>query len=82
MSLSLAAGFRNTLNRGQLANDGSLHSLGIEITLPGSDLEYARINYSNQMYWPIYGSREWVVALRTNLGFGFGYGDNGQMPFF
>ena len=74
--------FRNTLNRGQLANDGSLHSLGVEITLPGSDLEYARINYSNQMYWPIYGSREWVVALRTNLGFGFGYGDNGQMPFF
>ena len=27
--------FRNTLNRGQLPNAGFLHSLGIEVTLPG-----------------------------------------------
>ncbi|MDP5003399.1 MAG: outer membrane protein assembly factor BamA, partial [OM182 bacterium] len=45
--------FRNTLNRGQLPNAGFLHSLGLEITLPGSDLEYARINYNGQFYWPI-----------------------------
>jgi len=74
--------FRNTLNRGQLATDGSLHQLGIEVTLPGSDLQYARINYSNQIYWPITQSRDWVVALRTNLGYGFGYGDTEELPFF
>ncbi len=74
--------FRNTLNRGQLANDGFLHSLGIEVTLPGSDLEYARINYNGQFYWPISQNRDWVVSLRTNLGYGIGYGETKELPFF
>lgn len=74
--------FRNTLNRGQLANDGNLHSLGIEVTLPGSDLEYVRINYNSQFYWPISQNRQWVVGMRTNFGYGFGYGDTDEMPFF
>ena len=74
--------FRNTLNRGQLANDGSLHNLGLEVTMPGSDLQFARFSYSNQIYWPLNQDRTWVVGLRTNLGYGIGYGDTGQMPFF
>ncbi|MBM88206.1 MAG: outer membrane protein assembly factor BamA [Gammaproteobacteria bacterium] len=74
--------FRNTLNRGQLANDGSLHSINLEVTLPGSDLQYARLNYSNQMYWPLSQSREWALGLRTNIGVGFGYGDTEELPFF
>ena len=74
--------FRNTLNRGQLANDGSLHQLNLEVTIPGSDLQYARLNYSNQLYWPITQSREWVIGLRTNLGYGIGYGESDELPFF
>ncbi len=74
--------FRNTLNRGQLANDGMLHNVGLEITLPGSDLQYARLSYSNQIYWPLNQQRTWVVGLRTNLGYGIGYGDTEQLPFF
>ena len=74
--------FRNTLKRGQLPNAGFLHSLGLEITLPGSDLEYARINYNGQFYWPISQNREWVVSLRTNLGYGIGYGETDELPFF
>ncbi len=73
---------RNTLNRGQLANDGSLHRVGLEVTMPGSDLEYARLTYSNQIFWPITNDRRWVVGLSTNLGYGFGYGDDGELPFF
>jgi len=74
--------FRNTLNRGQLPNDGALHSVGIELSLPGSDLEYATINYQGQMYWPLTDNREWVIAARYNLGYGFGYGKSEEMPFF
>jgi outer membrane protein insertion porin family len=74
--------FRNTLNRGQMATDGMLHSLGLEVTLPGSDLQYARINYNNEIYWPLSRDQRWVVGLRTNLGYGIGYGDTEQMPFF
>ena len=73
---------RFTLNRGQLANDGSLHQLGVEVTLPGSDLTYARFNYTNQIYWPISQSREWVIGLRTAIGYGMGYGDSDELPFF
>lgn len=74
--------FRNTLNRGQMANDGFLHNVGVEITLPGSDLQYARFSYSGEFYWPISRDRAWTVGLRTNLGYGIGYGDNGELPFF
>jgi len=74
--------FRNTLNRGQLANDGALHSVNLEVTLPGSDLQYARLNYSNQLFWPISQDREWVIGLRTNIGIGMGYGDTEELPFF
>lgn len=74
--------FRNTLNRGQLANDGNLNSIGVEVTLPGSDLQYARISYNSQFYWPITQSRNWVVGLRANMGYGIGYGDTDQLPFF
>jgi outer membrane protein insertion porin family len=74
--------FRNTLNRGQLPNDGALHSLGLEVSLPGSDLEYATLNMEGQMYWPISNDRRWVIAARYNLGYGFGYGKSDEMPFF
>jgi len=74
--------YRSTLNRGQLANAGNLNSIGVEITLPGSDLQYARLSYTGQFFWPISASREWVVALRTNLGYGIGYGDTDELPFF
>jgi outer membrane protein insertion porin family len=74
--------FRSTLNRGQLATDGSSHAVGLEITLPGSDLQYARLNYTGQAFWPLTRNQDWVVALRANLGFGVGYGDTDELPFF
>lgn len=74
--------FRNTLNRGQMANDGTQHVVGVEVTLPGSDLQYASLTYNSQFYWPITQDREWVVSLRTNLGYGIGYGDTKELPFF
>lgn len=74
--------FENTLNRGQLATDGSLHSLSLEVTLPGSDLQYARLNYNGQAYWPLTQNQDWVIAARANLGFGIGYGDTDELPFF
>jgi outer membrane protein insertion porin family len=73
---------RNTLNKGQLPTAGSLHKIGVEVTLPGSDLEYANFSYNNQMYWPITEDHSWVVGFRTNLGYGLGYGDTEELPFF
>jgi len=71
----------STLNRGQLATRGTQHQAAFEITVPGSDLEYYRATYTGQYYKPIYGD-DWVFHLRTNLGFGNGYGSTDDMPFF
>jgi outer membrane protein insertion porin family len=72
---------RNTLNRGQLATRGSFQQASAEVTLPGSDLEYFRVSYNTQYYRPIYGN-SWVFHVRTNLGYGDGYGDTKELPFF
>lgn len=74
--------FRSTLNRGQLATDGSSHAIGLEVTMPGSDLQYARLSYTGQAYWPLTQNQDWVVALRANLGYGIGYGETNELPFF
>lgn len=71
---------RNTLNRGQLPTDGSFQQLSFEITAPGSDLEYYKLNYSAEYYQPLIG--DWVLRLKGNLGYGGGYGDTGELPFF
>ena len=46
-----------------------------------ADLQYARLNYSSQMFWPLTDSRNWVIALSTNLGYGIGYGESKELPF-
>ncbi len=71
---------RSTLNRGQLATDGSFQQLSFEVTVPGSDLEYYRLSYNTQYYQPIYG--DFVFHVRTNLGYGDGYGKTDSLPFF
>lgn len=72
---------RSTLNRGQLATNGTFQQLSFEVTVPGSDLEYYRASYNTQYYKPVFGS-DWVFHVRTNLGYGNGYGDTEDLPFF
>jgi outer membrane protein insertion porin family len=72
---------RSTLNRGQLATRGSFQQVSLEVTLPGSDLEYYRFSYNTQYYKPIVRD-DWVFHVRTNLGYGDGYGNTKEMPFF
>lgn len=71
---------RSTLNRGQLPTAGSFQQLSFEVTMPGSDLEYYKLNYTAQYYKPIIG--DFVLALRANLGYGGGYGNTDGLPFF
>ncbi len=71
---------RSTLNRGQMADRGNFQHLSMEWTLPGSDLEYYKFNYTGEIYRPI--TNNWVLHLRGNLGYGGGYGDTEDLPFF
>ncbi len=71
---------RSTLNRGQLPTDGTFQQLSLELTTPGSDLEYYKLTYAGQFYQPLWG--DFVLALRANLGFGDGFGKTEGLPFF
>ena len=59
---------------------GTLQRFMGEIAVPGSDLQYSRWTYRGQHYVPL--TRRFTLALRADLGYGAGYGDTEQMPFF
>jgi outer membrane protein insertion porin family len=70
----------STLNLGQFPTAGGAQSLSFEVTVPGSDLSYYRLQYYKENFFPIAG--EWILHSRLNLGYGNGYGDTEQLPFF
>lgn len=71
---------RNTLNRGILATRGNAQSLSLETTVPGSELEYYKITFEAEQFKPIY--KEFTLRLSTRLGYGDGYGEMDELPFF
>ena len=71
---------QSRLNRGQLATRGSSQSVSLELSLPGSDLEYFKLVYNGQIFVPVW--RDFTLRFRTELGYGDGYGDTEGLPFF
>lgn len=71
---------RSTLNRGIFATRGTMQRLSLEVAVPGSDVEYYRLSYSAQYYRPLIKSL--TLKLRTDLGYGDGFGDSTRLPFF
>lgn len=70
---------RSTLNRGRLATRGSRQSVSLEVTVPGSDIEYFKLIYNGEVFLPL--SESWIVRLRTELGYGDGFSGE-KLPFF
>ncbi|MBZ0333270.1 outer membrane protein assembly factor BamA [Marinobacter sp. JH2] len=73
---------RSTLNRGVLPTKGYSHSLSLDVAVPVSDLTFYKASHRTDFYFPLVDSQRWVVRARTEVGFGDGYGDRSQMPFF
>ena len=71
---------QSTLNRGRFATRGTSNSVSLEVAMPGSDLEFYKLNYRGEIYFPIKG--EWVMRFRGELGYGDGYGDATELPFY
>lgn len=71
---------RSTLNRGLFPDRGASQSLGLELAVPGSDLQFYKFNYAAERYFPI--TQSWTLRLRTELGYGGGYGSTTQLPFY
>jgi len=76
---------KNTLNRGIFPDAGTSQVVNLNLTVPGSDMEYYKLNYKIDHYWPI--AKGWSVLFRANLSYGDAYGDgNGDggavLPYF
>jgi len=73
---------RSTLNRGVLPTSGYSHSLSLDLAVPVSDLTFYKTTHRTDFYFPLVDNNRWVVRARSELGYGDGYGDRTQMPFF
>jgi outer membrane protein insertion porin family len=71
---------QSTLNRGRMATRGTSNSVALEVAMPGSDLEFFKLTYRGEVFYPIAG--RWVAHLRTEVGYGDGYGETSELPFF
>lgn len=71
---------RSTLNRGLLATRGNSQTVSLEVALPGSDTEYYKLIFDGQVYVPLIN--DFVLRFKTQLGYGDGYGDLDELPFF
>jgi len=71
---------RSTLNRGIFATRGTFQQVGLDLSVPGSDMEYYRLSYKGQLYIPL--SRSFTLKLRTELGYADAYGQTSRLPFF
>lgn len=71
---------QSTLNRGQLATRGHSQSVAFEFAVPSSDLEYYKLTYNGQLFVPLTDSL--TLRFHTELGYGDGYGNVDQLPFY
>ncbi len=79
--ITLQASYRmSALNRGLLPTGGRSQSISFDMTVPGSELEFYRINYNGQIFFPLFDP--FVLRLRTDLGYGGTYGDTQTFPFY
>jgi outer membrane protein insertion porin family len=50
--------------------------------MPASDLEFYKLTYNGEIYLPVPLLNTWTFHLRTELGYGDGYGDTTELPFY
>lgn len=80
-SFSLTASYsRDTRNRTVFATKGNSQSIGIDVTVPGSDLQRYKLSYRNKFYFGL--TDKTTLLLRSNIAYGNGYGSTTELPFF
>ncbi len=73
---------QSTLNRGRNATRGVSNSVALQVSMPGSDLEFFKLTYRGEIYYPFFNVPGWNVRFRTELGYGDGYGNTSELPFY
>ncbi len=71
---------QSTLNRGRFATRGASQSVSLRVSMPASDLEFYKLTYRGEYYYPL--AQAWTLKFRTELGYGDGYGSTSELPFY
>ena len=80
-SLTVNASFaHDTRNRTVFATTGIQHIIAMNMTIPGSGLEYYKLSYNTKNYLPVTSAT--TLLFRSNIAFGDGYGSFDELPFF
>ncbi len=80
-SLTLVGSFsHDTRNRRIFPSSGGVQSISLETKVPGSELEFYKVNLRAQHFVPL--TRLFVLSSKLQLGWGDGYGDFDNLPFF
>jgi len=69
---------RDTRNRTFFASRGMLAQLDLDVVMPGSDLQYYRLQYRHQNYAPFVFKS--FLEVNTRIGLMEAYGDKGDPP--
>jgi len=70
----------DTRNKALFADDGGLQSFSVETAMPGSGLQYYKLGYDQRRYVPL--TKDLTLSMHAQLGYGDGYGDYDNLPFF
>lgn len=80
-SLTLVGSFsHDTRNRRIFPTSGGVQRVSVETKVPGSELEYYKLNLRAQQFVPL--TRLFVMSTKLQIGWGDGFGDFDNLPFF
>ncbi|WPC74757.1 outer membrane protein assembly factor BamA [Vibrio porteresiae] len=65
---------RNNLNKGYFPTAGNYQRAYYDMTVPGSDALYFKMQYDVRQYIPLTKKEDFTLLLRGRLGYGNGYG--------
>ena len=82
-TLSLTFGWSNsTFNRGIFPTDGLLQRFNTEVALPAADLEFYKLSYTADAYFPFGSGDITTFRLKGRLAYADSYGNTDRLPFF
>ena len=80
-TLSTSAGWtHDTLDRATFSTKGGQQRLSGLVTVPFGDLQYYKVGYKHQHFFPL--SNDFTFRLLGEIAHGGGYGSTSELPFF
>ena len=70
----------DTRNAAIFPDRGALQRIRAQVTLPGGDLRYFKVDYDARVFIPLI--HRYTLQLKGRIGYGDSYGDTTELPFF